>query len=189
MSLFTKQPKKVVKQTKEKTKKQKSRFKGPTVENVETVVEVKTVGDIPPALEARKLIGENDLPGAARLTFQAAKKDYARFFGARVNEGDGNRQFFVNELNAMNVKVPDYALVDSFSLLEAFDSASPSDDNAKNRIMALKKILTFYLNFYEKARFGPEVNFDGEDLMNRFSEVYNYMDIMKLYFSENDTKV
>ncbi len=189
MALFSKQPKKVVKQAKEKPKKQKSRFKGPTMENVETVVEVKTVGDIPPALEARRLIGENDLQGAARLTFQAAKKDYARFFGAKVSETEGNRQFFVNELASLNIKVPEYSLVDSFSLLEAFESAAASQESTKNRIMALKKILTFYLNFYEKARFGPEVNFDGEDLMNRFSEIYNYMDIMKLYFTESEPKV
>ncbi len=189
MALFSKQPKKVVKQAKEKPKRQKSRFKGPTVENVETVVEVKTVGDIPPALEARRLIGENDLQGAARITFQAAKKDYAKFFGASLRESEGNRQFFVSELAALDIKVPDYSLVDSFSLLESFESANTSDDTRKNRIMALKKILIFYLNFYEKARFGPEVNFDGEDLMNRFSEIYNYMDIMKLYFPESDSKV
>ena len=42
-------------------------------ENVETVVEVKTVGDIPPALEARKLIGEDNMAKAATVTFKAAK--------------------------------------------------------------------------------------------------------------------
>ena len=199
MSLFSKEPRKVVKgpvETKKvvkdggkKLKKQKSRFKGPTMENVETVVEVKTVGDIPPALEARKLIGENDLIGAAKVTFQAAKKDYSRYFGARLSDSEGSRHFFINELSSMNIKVPENGYVDSFTIMEAFDEVVTTEDDSKNRAQALRKLLTFYLNFYEPARFAQEVSFDGDDLMNRFSEIYNYMDIMKLYFSDSDVRV
>lgn len=189
MSLFSKQPKKVVKSGKQKPKKARSRFRGPTAENVETVVEVKTVGDIPPALEARKKIGENDLIGAAKITFQTAKNDYARYFGAKISDSSGNRHFFISELASLNIKVPEYGYVDSFTILEAFDDAQVTDENVKNRLMALRKLLSFYLNFYEKARFASEINYDGEDLMNRFSEIYNYMDIMRLYFSGNDVKV
>ncbi|MEM0156797.1 MAG: hypothetical protein QXN26_01860 [Thermoplasmataceae archaeon] len=199
MSLFSKEPKKVVKgQTDarkvsgdngKKPRKQKSRFKGPTIENVETVVEVKTVGDIPPVLEAKKLIGENDIVGAAKVTFQAAKKDYSRFFGARMSDSEGNRHFFMNELSSMKINVPENGYVDSFTILEAFDDIVTTEDDSKNRAQALRKLLTFYLNFYEPARFAEEVSFDGDDLINRFSEIYNYMDIMKLYFSDSDVKV
>ncbi|MCL4306760.1 MAG: hypothetical protein M1592_00690 [Candidatus Thermoplasmatota archaeon] len=199
MSLFSKEPKKVVKGPVEakkiirdsgkKPKKQKSRFKGPTMENVETVVEVKTVGDIPPALEARKLIGENDLIGAAKVTFQAAKKDYSRYFGAKLSDSEGSRHFFINELSSMKIKVPENGYVDSFTIMEAFDDVVTTEDDSKNRAQALRKLLTFYLNFYEPARFAQEVSFDGDDLMNRFSEIYNYMDIMKLYFSDSDLRV
>lgn len=199
MSLFSKEPKRVVKggaETKKvisdgnkKPRKQKTRFKGPTMENVETVVEVKTVGDIPPALEARKLIGENDLIGAAKVTFQAAKKDYSRYFGARLSDSEGSRHFFINELSSMKIKVPENGYVDSFTIMEAFDDAVSTEEDSKNRVQALRKLLTFYLNFYEPARFAQEVSFDGDDMMNRFSEIYNYMDIMKLYFSDSDVRV
>ncbi len=199
MSLFSKEPKKVVKGQAEarklsgdngkKLRKQKAHFKGPTIENVETVVEVKTVGDIPPALEAKRLIGENDIVGAAKVAFQAAKKDYTRYFGARMSDSDGNRHFFIDELKSMKINVQENGYVDSFTILEAFDDVVATEEDSKNRAQALRKLLTFYLNFYEPARFAEEVSFDGDDLINRFSEIYNYMDIMKLYFSESGTRV
>ena len=75
------------------------------------------------------------------------------------------------------------------SILVLFLLTFTTEDDSKNRAQALRKLLTFYLNFYEPARFAQEVSFDGDDLMNRFSEIYNYMDIMKLYFSDSDVRV
>ena len=89
----------------------------------------------------------------------------------------------------MKIKVPENGYVDSFTIMEAFDDVVTTEDDSKNRAQALRKLLTFYLNFYEPARFAQEVSFDGDDLMNRFSEIYNYMDIMKLYFSDSDVRV
>ena len=125
MALFSNGNKKAVKSKQEKAKKARVRIRGPSVGNVETVVEVKTVNDIPPALEARRLIGENELVEAARVTYNAARKDYARYFGAKSRETEGNRQFFVSELLSMKIKVPEYGYLDNFTLLETFDQASP----------------------------------------------------------------
>lgn len=185
MALFANNTKKVkVKKEKEpKVAKRKSRFSS---EGVETVVEVKTVGDIPPVLEARKKIGENDLNSAAQTLFKAARTDYAKYFAVGNASNDGNRHFFINELSSLDVKVPEIGYVDNNTILNAMGEIDSDDEKASNRINALRKLAYFYLNYYEKARFGSEFEFDGEELVSKFSEIYNYMDIMQLYFFRAD---
>lgn len=185
MALFANNTKKVkTRRAKEpKVAKRRSRFSS---EGVETVVEVKTVGDIPPVLEARKQIGENDLNKAAQTLFRAARDDYVKYFKTGNSTNDGNRHFFINELSTLKVKVPEIGYVDSTTILDAIDMVRSDNEGIANRINALKKLTSFYLNYYEKARFSSDYEFDGEELVSRFSEMYNYMDIMQLYFARHD---
>ncbi|MCL4337438.1 MAG: hypothetical protein M1129_03915 [Candidatus Thermoplasmatota archaeon] len=185
MALFANDTKKVkTKKAKEpKAVKRRSRFSN---EGVETVVEVKTVGDIPPVLEARKQIGESDLNKAAQTLFRAACDDYAKYFRTGNSNNDGNRHFFIKELGTLNVKVPEVGYVDSSTILEAMEKVNLDNENLASRVNALKKLTSFYLNYYEKARYSGDYDFDGEELVSRFSEIYNYMDIMQLYFARHD---
>ena len=185
MALFANDTKKVkTKKAKEpKAVKRRSRFSN---EGVETVVEVKTVGDIPPVLEARKQIGESDLNKAAQTLFRAACEDYAKYFRTGNSNNDGNRHFFIKELGTLNVKVPEVGYVDSSTILEAMEKVNLDNENLASRVNALKKLTSFYLNYYEKARYSGDYDFDGEELVSRFSEIYNYMDIMQLYFARHD---
>src|SRR5579875_2520798 len=117
MGLFSGDGKKV-KKVKQKGKPKRSLRNSQTIE---TVVEVKTVGDIPPMLEARRLISDNKIAAAAAVV-------------------------------------------------------QPENDQTKARLSALKKLILLYLNYYEKSRFGPSVEFGGDELLERFSDVYNYVD-------------
>ncbi len=162
--------------------KRKSKFSS---EGVETVVEVKTVGDIPPVLEARKQIGEEKMGVAATTLFNAARNDYQRYFSANGSTNGGNRKFFITELQSFKVDVPEMGLVDNTTILDSLAQIEPDGDAMNNRISSLKKLASFFLNYYEKARYSNDPQFDGEELISRFSEIYNYMDIMKLYFSRN----
>lgn len=184
MALFANNTKRVkTKKVKEpKAARRRSKFSS---EGVESVVEVKTVGDIPPVIEARKQIGENDLNHAAQTLFNAAKSDYSKFFMRGNSNGEGNRRFFVAELASMNVDVPEMGYVDNTTIMDALDKIDSDDETKANRINALRKLAAFYLNYYEKARFAIDFEFDGEELVSRFSDIYNYMDIMKLYFSRH----
>lgn len=160
----------------------KSKFNG---EGVETVVEVKTVGDIPPVLEARKQIGEENIGVAATTLFNAARSDYLKYFNAKGTTGDGNRNFFISELRSFKVEVPEIGLVDSNTIIESLAKITINGDELSNRVNSLKKLASFFLNYYEKARYSNDPPFDGEELVSKFSEIYNYMDIMKLYFSRH----
>lgn len=162
--------------------KRKSKFSN---EGVETVVEVKTVGDIPPVLEARKQIGEDRMGEAATTLFNAAREDYSRYFKAYGTPKAGNRNFFITELQGFKVDVPEMGQVDNNSILDSLAQIEPDGEAMANRISSLKKLASFFLNYYEKARYSNDPEFDGEELVSRFSEIYNYMDIMKLYFSRN----
>lgn len=162
--------------------KRRSKFSS---EGVETVVEVKTVGDIPPVLEARKLIGEGDINGAAKVLFRAARVDYTRYFSARETANDGNRHFFINEISSFKIKVPEMGYVDNNTILDSLGQIDPESESVNNRLSSLRKLASFYLDYYERARFSKDYDFDGEELVSRFSEIYNYMDIMQLYFSSS----
>ena len=162
--------------------KKKSKF---TSEGVETVVEVKTVGDIPPVLQARKQIGEERMGTAATTLFNAARDDYVRYFNANGSSKSGNREFFITELKGFKVDVPEMGLVDNSTILDSLAKIEPDGDTMSNRISSLRKLAAFFLNYYERARYSNDPQFDGDELISKFSEIYNYMDIMKLYFSRN----
>lgn len=181
MALFANNVRKS-KPTKAKSKapKKKSKFSS---DGVETVVEVKTVGDIPPVLEARKSIGENDLNSAAKILFKAAREDYVKYFSANGASNDGNRHFFITELSSFKMNVPEIGYVDNTTIIDSINRVEANGENLSNRVNSLKKLASFYLDYYEKARYSGDYEFDGEELVSRFSEIYNYMDIMKLYFT------
>ena len=184
MGLFSNDKKKVktVKKKNSKQVRQKSRGSRRS-DTVETVVEVKTVGDIPPVLEARRLIGEDQLEKAAALTYQASRDDYCRYFSRPRPSGTGERDFIIREIRDMKGQINNVALVDGYSMNEALDRITPSSDAERERLNALKRIVSYFLNYYEPARFARSVQFDGEEMLEKFEGVYNYMDIMKLYFS------
>ncbi|MEM0157904.1 MAG: hypothetical protein QXV22_05475 [Thermoplasmataceae archaeon] len=155
-------------------------------QTIETVVEVRTVGDIPPMLEVKRLLGENEIVKASAVAYNAARSDYARYFGSKNTWNHGERDFLISEIESFKTKVPEVARVDSTSIFEAAESIHPENDQAKARMAALKKLILLYLNYYEKSRFGPSVEYSGEELIERFSDIYNYIDIMPLYFSGSD---
>lgn len=182
MALFANGNRKVkTKKVKNEQPKKRSRFVN---QGVETVVEVKTVGDIPPVLDARKMMGEGDLSAAAKILFKAARDDYVRYFSAS-GATDGNRHFFISEIANFKVKVPEMGYVDNTTIMESLGmiEVDGTDPRIENRVLALKKLATFYLDYYEKARFSADYDFDGEGLIGSFSDIYNYMDIMALYFA------
>lgn len=184
MGLFSNDKKKV-KTVKKSSKpaRQKSRA-GKNVQTVETVVEVKTVGDIPPMLEARKLLGEEHLEKAASVTYQAARDDYCRYFSRPKPSGTGEREFIIREIKDLKGTIGSGALVDGYSMHEALDGITPSSDMEKERLNALKRLVTYFLNYYEPARFAKSVQFSGDEMLDKFEGIYNYMDIMKLYFAD-----
>lgn len=183
MSLFSSDGKKKVKKVKKNQNQKKSKQKASST--VETVVEVKTVGDIPPMLEARKLLGEDQVEKAAAVTYKAAKADYCRYFSRNASAPGGEREFMIREIQSLKGKINTGALVDGHSMFEAMDEIATESDRDKERLNALKRLVFYYMNYYEPSRFARSLSFSGDEMLDKFEGIYNYMDIMKLYFQES----
>ena len=149
-----------------------------------TVVEIKTLGDIPPIVEVRKLIGNGDKNEGTVRGFNLAKADIARSFNTVQKPGESNRKFLVRILREAGIEIPDEAYVDNTALKNAMkNSLSVSESN---KIDALKKLAFFYVDYYEKAKFSNEVYSTDDDIIDRLMDLYNYLDVAKLYYPSHD---
>ncbi len=152
-----------------------------------TVISVKTIGDIPPVIEAKRLVGDGKVREAVVVLFNAAKNDYIRFYGVSSQESDTNRQFIIRSFKSFGVNITEAGFTDNFAILEKVNDPPVINDYKINQFNTLRKLTFFYLDFYEKTRFSDNFVPDAETVMEKLSDIYNYMDIVKLYFPGVET--
>lgn len=164
-----------------------------------TVLKIKTVDDIPVIKEMRRMIGNNQRREAIIYSYSNLKKDYSRYFSAPGYSS--NRDFIIGELENLGVKLDrEESLTDRTdnvvikTVIEASkytiktgtnESMENQATTESNRFYAIKKIGLFYFNFYEVARFGNYNwgEMEEKELINPVKDVYNYMDLMKLFYN------
>lgn len=165
-----------------------------------TVLKIKTVDDIPVIKEMRKKIGNNERRDAILYAYASVKSDYTRYFGAPGYKS--NREFIFGEMENFNIKPEDEesrtdniaikALITDSNYPDKKDKAS-NDSNTMDKnsmkFFAIKKIALFYFNYYEIARFGDYKweNLDEKQMIDPVKDIYNYMDIMKLFYNGDST--
>lgn len=149
-----------------------------------TIIKIKTVGDIPPIVETRKLLGEGRTREAIMKAYQYAKQDYARFYNVPLNKSNSNRTFIIQSLKDLGVRIPENGYVDNHAIIDGMNAFVPIKETSLDRFNALKKLSSFYLDYYEKTRFGEIWNPDPDTVIERLEDIYNYLDIMKLYYAE-----
>jgi len=179
-------------------KKNDEKIKVEEEKKEKTVLKIKTVDDIPVIKEMRRYIGNNDIKNAIIYGYINVKKDYTRFFNAYTYSS--NRLFIINELKKVNV---DIGINDSYTdnvaiknAIEKQDTKIEENNNIKEehnenndmRYYAIKKIALYYFNYYEIARFGymEYSKIDADEILNKIKDIYNYMDIMKLFYNGQD---
>lgn len=168
-------------------KKKKSwwgRNKGPRSSETRTVVEIKTLGDIPPIVEVRKIIGNGDKNEGTVRGFNLAKGDIAKSFNTVQKPGESNRKFLIRILREAGIEIPDEAYVDNTALKNAMKNSLSTSES--NKIDALKKLAFFYVDYYEKAKFSNEVYSTDDDIIDRLMDLYNYLDVAKLYYPSQE---
>ena len=149
-----------------------------------TQVRVKHVGDIPPMVEARRLIGNEDTRSAIITLYSAAKKDYSRYFKVELNDNEPNRQFLIRSFMTFGINIPEEGNLDNTFIQDYMNDPPSINENMVNQFSALRKLATFYLEFYEKVRFSSGFKGDPELILEKASDIYNYMDVPKLYYPE-----
>ena len=153
-------------------------------QSVEHVVEVKTIGDITPVIETRKLIGDNEYRKAIILAYNSAKSDYLRYFSESPVENESNRYFFIRSMKQFGIEIPETGYVDNHAIINSVSMTPKLGQEKLNQFNALKKLAMFYLDLYEKAKFSKNPAIDGDTIVKRLIDIYNYMDIAKLYFPD-----
>ncbi|MHB1811597.1 MAG: hypothetical protein ACYCPR_04200 [Thermoplasmataceae archaeon] len=181
MGLLSRKPQNKSKADKQK-KEKKDRRKGAVENPMERIVEVKTIGDIEPIVETRKLIGNEEYREAVILAYNSVKKDYIRYFSESSAPNESNRYFFIRSMKQFGIEIPETGYVDNHAIVEAMAAAPDPDEKLADRLSALKKLTLFYLDLYEKARFSKDFVVDESTIVDKLTDIYNYMDIAKLYF-------
>lgn len=167
-------------------------------EKTKTVLEIKTVDDIPVIKEMRKKIGNGERKEAIIYGYTNLKNDYTRFYGCQ--KYPSNRDFILSEISHFDI-IPDKTefLTDNITIKKLIENSIYNKKEADTthgdagktgsmekttRFFAIKKIALFYFNYYEIARFG-DYNWealDEKEIIDPVKDAYNYMDIMKLFY-------
>ncbi len=157
-----------------------------------TIIKIKTVGDIPPIVETRKLLGEGKGRDAIMHAYNFAKEDYARYYNINLKKNETNRQFIIHSLENLGAKIPQTGIVDNHAISDGMNTFVPLKEDSLDQFNALKKLSSFYLDYYEKTRFGEVQDLDQDTVIERLEDFYNYLDIMRLYYAEvqpNDPEI
>ncbi len=149
-----------------------------------TVIKIKTVGDIPPVVSARRHLGNGEISRAIIEGYNSAKNDYIREFNVEVDRSLTNRQFLIREFNRVGIKIPSEGNLDNGIIVDLMGRNVVTSETYKNRTNALRKLTTFYIDYYERVRFSGPVNDDPATVMDKLEDIYNYLDIMSLYYAE-----
>jgi len=156
-------------------------------EEVKTVIKVKTVGDVPAIVSARKSITEGKVKDAIISGYRDVKNDYMRYFGIQQAPDEGERLFIVNTLKGLGIDLPEESIVDGKFIIDRISGMDLASTDPK--VACFVKIAEFYLKYYEKAKYSDSVIEDDGEIIERLTGIYNYMDITKLYFKGDDAGV
>lgn len=151
---------------------------------VDTVVEVKRVEDIPPIIEANRILLNQDYRRAISLLFKAMRADYSRFYISGIKESVQNRQFLIESYREFGMDLDRRAYTDNFYLVDAVAAPPPINEDKINQYNALRKLTYFYLDYYEPANYSISPVPNPETIMERATEFYSFLNIVKLYFED-----
>ncbi|EQD40597.1 hypothetical protein B1B_14862, partial [mine drainage metagenome] len=135
------------------------------VSRSKTIVKIKTVGEIPPITETRKALGDGNTKLAVVNAFKYAKDDFMRFFGISTTKAETNRQFLIRCLGDLGIKVPEIGYIDNYAIMDSMNEFVLHDDQKAERLNALKKLTSFYLEYYERTKYGDDWSPDPETII------------------------
>ncbi|MCL4314660.1 MAG: hypothetical protein M1454_02905 [Candidatus Thermoplasmatota archaeon] len=148
----------------------------------DTIVEVKRVEDIPPMIEANRLVLNQDYRGAIFLLFRSMKGDFIRSTGFEERGGLTNRQFLVEGFQKFGIKPKDDAYTDNYYLKDVILQPPALNEDKINQYNALRKLTNFYIDYYERAAFSLYPLNDPDKIIEKASEFYSFLNIVALYF-------
>ena len=149
----------------------------------ETQIRVKTILDIPPLVNARRNIGNRDVLKAAIDAKRDVQKDIERYFSINLGGNLPNMGRLYKALKETNKDLTEEITVDPVSLeLGTALIGTKSNGDTQMKEMALKKYAAFVMGIYLPAVYSQEEEIEGDKIISMLTDIYDYMDIKKLYF-------
>ena len=149
----------------------------------ETQIRVKTILDIPPLVNARRNIGNRDVLKAATDAKRDVQKDIERYFSINLGGNLPNMGRLYKALKETNKDLTEEITVDPVSLeLGTALIGTKSNGDTQMKEMALKKYAAFVMGIYLPAVYSQEEEIEGDKIISMVTDIYDYMDIKKLYF-------
>lgn len=147
----------------------------------ETKVRVKTIVDIPPLVNARRNVGNNDLLKAAIQGKNEAQKDIERYFDINLDENIPAMASIAKLMRSNNFELSFEAMVDR-NTFEAETSRISGAEEKDMKLMTLKKFSMYIFDIYLPAMYSQSEDIDGTSVISLLTDIYNYMDLKKLYY-------
>jgi hypothetical protein len=169
----------------DKPKKEKKSFfsRKKKAAKEETKVQIKTILDIPPLAKVRRSIGNKDLVKAAKDGKDEVQKDIERYFNISLAGNQPTLAIIYNMIRNKYPAIPEDVMVDPISFsLQTISIGSDEKDTEQMKMITLKKFASFLIDVYEPALFSNDFDVEGDKILNTLIDIYNYMDIKKLYF-------
>ena len=149
----------------------------------ETQIRVKTILDIPPLVNARRNVGNKEILKAAIEAKRDVQMDIERYFNINLGGNLPNMERIYKVLKESNKDLTEEIIVDPVSLaLGTSLIGTKSTGDTQMREMALKKYASFLMDIYLPAAYSQDNEIDGDRIISEVTDIYNYMDIKKLYF-------
>ncbi len=147
----------------------------------ETKVRVKTIMDIPPLVNARRNVGNNDLVKAAIQGKNEAQKDIERYYEINLDSNLPVMASIAKLMRSNNFELSYQAIVDK-NTFELETSKIFGTDEKDMKLMTLKKFSMYIFDIYLPAMYSQSEDVDGASLVSLLTDIYNYMDLKKLYY-------
>ena len=149
----------------------------------ETQIRVKTILDIPPLVNARRNVGNKEILKAAMEGKRDVQKDIERYFNINLGGNLPNMERIYKILKDSNKDLSEEITVDPLSLaLGTSMIGTKTTGETQMKEMALKKYASFLMEIYFPAVYSQDNEIDGERIVSQLTDIYNYMDIKRLYF-------
>jgi hypothetical protein len=149
----------------------------------ETQIRVKTILDIPPLVNARRNVGNKEILKAAMEGKRDVQKDIERYFNINLGGNLPNMERIYKILKESNKDLSEEIAVDPVSLaLGTSLIGTKTTGDTQMKEMALKKYASFLMEIYFPAVYSQDNEIDGERIVSQLTDIYNYMDIKRLYF-------
>ena len=149
----------------------------------ETQIRVKTILDIPPLVNARRNVGNKEILKAAMEGKRDVQKDIERYFNINLGGNLPNMERIYKILKDSNKDLSEEITVDPLSLaLGTSMIGTKTTGETQMKEMALKKYASFLMDTYFPAVYSQDNEIDGERIVSQLTDIYNDMDIKRLYF-------